>query len=107
MFSDRDFDPSFDMLWDARLATAIDLSSNQVVYFAQNPMLHQASRVAFVAAESHVFGVLRMFEIYYSMIASPAQTHVFRNLPDALEWLNQPSPEGQFGSSKKREKTTS
>lgn len=106
MFSDPDFDPSFDMLWDARLATSIDLSSNQVIHFAQNPMLHQDSRVAFVASESHVFGVLRMFEIYYSMIASPAQTHVFRNVNEALKWLGQPSLEDQSGSSKEHQRTT-
>jgi len=94
MFADPDFDPSFDMLWDARMATAIDLSSNQVVFFAQNPMLHKGSRLAFVAPESHVFGVLRMFEIYYSMIANPARTHVFREMSDAVDWLNQPAEKG-------------
>jgi len=94
MFADPDFDPSFDMLWDARMATAIDLSSNQVVFFAQNPMLHKGSRLAFVAPESHVFGVLRMFEIYYSMIANPARTYVFRKMSDAVDWLNQPAEKG-------------
>lgn len=103
MFRDPDFDPSFNMLWDARLATSLDLSSNQVVRIAQNPMLLTNSRVAFVAPEYHVYGVLRMFETYYSMIAQPAQTHVFRDLPEALEWLHEPSPAERMGASQDHE----
>lgn len=90
MLKDPDFDPSFDMLWDGRMATSVNLSGAQVRVLAESRLLHNTSRVAFVTPESTVFGVARMFETYYSMIDNPARTCVFRDLAQALEWLQQP-----------------
>jgi len=88
MRRDPGFDPSFNMLWDATAVTKMQLSSDELVFFAQNRILSKASRVAFVAPEAHVFGVLRMFEIHYSLIDDSAQSQVFRKRAEALEWLN-------------------
>lgn len=85
-----DFDPSFDMLWDATKAASIEASGKQMAALAQGRVLLQTSRVAFVAPQSEVFGMARMFEIYNSMREDPAQTRVFRDISEALEWLNRP-----------------
>lgn len=90
MLNDPDFDPSFDLLWDATMGTSTNLTSDQLVHLARSRVMDKTSRIAFVAPQTLVFGMARMFETYYSMVDNPAETRVFKNRTEALEWLSEP-----------------
>ena len=89
MLNNPDFDQSFNMLWDTTRATKTTLSSEEIRQLAQSRVMGKSSRVAFVAPLEAVFGMLRMYEIYYSFFENPAQTRSFKDRSEALEWLNQ------------------
>lgn len=80
-----DFDPSFyDLGCLGGNKTAV--SGDEIIFFAENRILSKNSRVAFVAPENYVFGLLRMFEF----IDQAAQTQASRDRAEALGWLDDP-----------------
>jgi len=92
MLNDPDFDPSFDLLWDATLMTSIHLSGNQAFLLAQLRVMSKTSRVVFVGPWRPVYGVVEAFETYCSMVDDPGHTQAFRDRKEALEWLKGSGP---------------
>jgi hypothetical protein len=83
-----DFDPAFNQLLDFTHATSFDATSGQLRTIAAQPLFSPASRRAIVATNPTIFGLARMFESYRSSSESGEHVMVFRELREALEWLD-------------------
>jgi hypothetical protein len=83
-----DFDPTFNQLLDLTGATRFDATSDQLRRMAGEGLFSRSSRRAIVTSNPTIFGLARMFETYRSN--SPAGEHimVFREMREALEWLD-------------------
>jgi hypothetical protein len=87
LLADPDFDASFDQLIDATDATIFGVSADQARTLAERRIVSPESRRAFVAAESHIFGLGRMMEIYHEG-RGYADVQVFYSMNEALNWLS-------------------
>jgi hypothetical protein len=83
-----DFDPAFNQLLDFTHATRFDATSGQLRTIAAQPLFSPASRRAIVATNPTIFGLARMFESYRSSSDAGEHVMVFRELREALEWLD-------------------
>lgn len=83
-----DFDPEFNQLLDFTHATRFDATAGQLRTIASQPLFSRASRRAIVAPNPTIFGMARMFESYRSISQVGEHVMVFREISDALEWLD-------------------
>ena len=86
LLTDPDFDASFDQVIDTIKATRLEISGDEAEILAKRPIFSHGSRRAFVASETHIFGVGRMMEIYSEGLGF-ADVEVFYSMDDALKWL--------------------
>jgi hypothetical protein len=84
LLRDPDFDASFNQLIDVTAATRFDMSADEAREIACRQIVSPASRRAFVASESHIYGFGRLMEIHHE---SRAQVQVFYDRDEALKWL--------------------
>jgi len=83
-----DFDPSFNHLFDMRGVIRIeDVSAHVVKRIAQVRIFSPLSRRAIVAPDDLAFGLSRMYEVFSRSLDS--NLAVFRNVKDAMEWLEE------------------
>ena len=85
--SDPDFDPDFNQLSDASLATDSDLSSANVRLLYQRRVFSPTSRRAVVASDKFTYGMARMIQAYVEISKAAVQVQIFRDRASALEWL--------------------
>jgi hypothetical protein len=85
---DARFQPEFDQLVDCRAFT-LQLTSEEISDLASRSVFSSRSRRAFVVASSLQFGLSRMFAAYREE-KGRQETMVFRDLREALAWLNLP-----------------
>jgi hypothetical protein len=84
-----DFDPGFNQLLDFTQATRFDATSGQLRAIAAQPLFSRTSRRAIVATNPTIFGLARMFESYRSISDIGERVMVFREVREALEWLDE------------------
>ena len=90
IYSSEDFDPAFDVLWDIRDADVSSFSHEEIVRLRDLVTGHWGveggSRAALIVSEDLSYGLARM---YGSLIesSSASELRVFRNMEDALNWL--------------------
>lgn len=87
LLSDPEFDPGFDQLSDATLATDTDLSANNIRMLYERKTFSPASRRAVVAPNAFTYGMARMLQSYVELSNNPSQVSVFRDRASALKWL--------------------
>jgi hypothetical protein len=87
LLADPDFDPDFDQLSDATLATKSDLSSDNLRTLYRRKVFSSTSRRAVVAPTPFSFGMARMLQAYVELSKNPLHVRVFRDRASALEWL--------------------
>jgi hypothetical protein len=83
-----DFDPAFNQLLDFTQATRFDATSGQLRSIAAQPLFSHTSRRAIVATNPTIFGLARMFESYRSISKVGERVMVFREMREALAWLD-------------------
>jgi hypothetical protein len=87
LLNDPDLDPAFDQLIDAREATSVEASVEEIRRLARRNPVSTKSRRALVASLPAVFGLCRMFSSYHELGQEPSQIYAFHDLPSALKWL--------------------
>lgn len=87
---DKRFQPEFKQIVDCRSITRMDLTAEQIRDFASHSIFSPQSRRAFVVTSSLQFGLSRMFSAY-SEIDGAQNIMVFRDMREALLWLDLPS----------------
>jgi hypothetical protein len=85
-----DFDPAFNQLIDFTHATRFDATTAQLRTIATQPLFSAASKRAIVATKPTIFGLARMFESYRGASDLGEHVMVFREMREALEWLDTP-----------------
>jgi hypothetical protein len=84
LLADRDFDVSFDQLIDTTAVTTFDISASEARILAERRIVSAESRRAFVATQSHIFGLGRMMQVYHEPLGD---VQVFYSMDEALKWL--------------------
>ena len=87
LLADPDFNPEFNQLSDATLATDTDLSSNDLRMLYRRKVFEPTSRRAVVAPNAFTYGMARMLQTYVELSKSPLIVEVFRDRASALRWL--------------------
>jgi hypothetical protein len=87
LLEDPEFDPEFNQLSDATLATDTDLSANNVRILYQRKVFSPSSRRAVIAPNAFTYGMARMLQSYVELSKNPSQVAVFRDRASALKWL--------------------
>ena len=85
--SDPDFDPTFNQLSDASLATDTDLSSANIRLLYQRSVFSLTSRRAVVAPNAFTYGMARMIQAYVEISKAAVHVEIFRDQASALAWL--------------------
>jgi hypothetical protein len=85
--TDPNFDPKFNQIVDFRSVTGLDMSAEQTRLLATRSIFSPKSKRAFVATNSAVFGVARMWETYTEFSDHPNEVRVFYDISAALQWL--------------------
>jgi hypothetical protein len=83
-----DFNPEFNQLLDFTLATRFDATTAQLRTIAAQPLFSPTSRRAIVASNPTIFGMARMFESYRGISGVGEHVMVFREMGEALAWLD-------------------
>jgi len=83
-----DFNPAFNQLLDFTRAHRFDATADQLRRIASEPLFSSASRRAIVATNPTIFGLARMFESYRSISDVGEDVRVFREMREALAWLD-------------------
>jgi hypothetical protein len=87
LLDDPDFDPEFNQLSDATLATDSDLSPNNLIsLYARKVFSPNASR-AVVAPSDFAYGMARMLQTFVELSKNGPLVEVFRDRASALKWL--------------------
>jgi hypothetical protein len=81
------FNPAFDQLLDLTAATRFDATTAQLQMIATMPLFSATSRRAIVASNPTIFGLARMFESYRGLYGVGEHVRVFRDMNDAVAWL--------------------
>jgi hypothetical protein len=90
LLNDPDFDPEFNQLSDATLATESDLSpTNLTSLYARKVFSANASR-AVVAPTDFAYGMARMLQTFVELSKNGPLVEVFRDRASALKWLGVP-----------------
>jgi len=90
LLNDPDFDPEFNQLSDATLATDTDLSPANVPMLYERKVFSGTSRRAVVAPTNFAYGMARMLQAYVDLSDNAHPVHVFRDRQSALRWLGVP-----------------
>lgn len=85
--ADPDFDPAFDNLVDFHTVERVDISTGAVVNFAHEVLFAPEARRAIVARSALLIGLARMYGVYEEIAIGSSRTHLFPDVPSALEWL--------------------
>ena len=89
MSADPRFRPEFDQLVDCRAITLLDFTGGQLRELAGRSIFSAQSRRAFVVSSDLQFGLSRMFAAYRELSGARG-TMIFREMREALSWLNLP-----------------
>jgi hypothetical protein len=87
LLNDPDFDPGFNQLSDATLATDTDLAPNNLGMLYERQIFSSTSRRAVVAPTSFTYGMARMLEAYVELSNNGPIVEVFRDRASAVKWL--------------------
>jgi hypothetical protein len=98
------FHPEFDQIVDCRLITKIDITSDQIAMLANMSVFAKSSRRAFVVSSDLNFGLSRMLATQLE-VKKGQQTRVFRDMQEALSWLNLPLDLDPFVAHESRDDT--
>ena len=90
LLTDPEFDPEFNQLSDATLATDTDLSPGNLPMIYKERVFSATSRRAVVAPTDFAFGMARMLQAYVDLSENPHPVQVFRDRTCALKWLGVP-----------------
>jgi len=85
LLADPAFDPSYDHLFDLRAAVASAFPSEDVEKATRVRAFSETSRRAVVAPQDLSFGLARMYQSHRADLSTGI--HVFREMDEALEWL--------------------
>ena len=88
--NDPDFNPDYNHLIDTTAITALDISLDEIKEMAMGGIFSPASRGAFVATNTAICGLARLWEAHHSMAKVGDQVCIFSDLPSALKWLGLP-----------------
>jgi hypothetical protein len=87
LLEDPDFDPGFNQLSDATLATDTDLAPNNLGMLYQRRVFSTTSRRAVIAPTPFTYGMARMLETYVELSNNGPLVEVFHDRASALQWL--------------------
>src|SRR5215467_9157062 len=87
LLEDPDFDPGFNQLSDATLATDTDLAPNNLGILYQRRVFSTTSRRAVIAPTPFTYGMARMLETYVELSNNGPLVEVFHDRASALKWL--------------------
>ena len=87
LLNDPDFDPEFNQLSDATLATDTDLSATNARTLYDRRVSSTTARRAVVAPSAFTYGVARMLQTYVELSRNGPLVAVFRDRRSALNWL--------------------
>lgn len=90
LLNDPDFDPGFNQLSDATLATDTDLSAENVRLLYHRRVFSATSRRAVIAPTDFAYGMARMLQTYVDLSETAHPVEVFRDRGSALRWLGVP-----------------
>ena len=83
--------PTRNVLWNLNQVSALNFTSEEIEKIASyEPRfedIRPSGKTAIVANEDLSFGISRMFELYSQMKQAPHDVRVFRELEQAMEWL--------------------
>ena len=86
-------EPTQLVLWDFREGSLASLSSKDLQMIVQRGAQfadrRKGGRTAIVCSKEVDYGLGRMFQTFASLQHIPFEINVFRNLEEAVEWLNQ------------------
>ena len=92
LYSEPDFEPGLRQLCDLRevrqLEGGYESAQDLIARFSAWTPLPAGGRVALVARERHVYGLIRMFEILADPL--PPDVRTFEDLDAARRWLDLP-----------------
>lgn len=84
-----DFNPAFNQLLDFTRAERWEAKVRDLQRVAAQPLFSSDSRRAIVATNPAIFGLARMFEAYRSLSNVGEHVMVFREMREALAWLDE------------------
>jgi len=87
LLNDPDFNPEFNQLSDATLATDTDLSASNARSLYHRKIFSPTARRAVVAPSEFTYGVARMLQTYVELSKNGPVVEVFRDRASALKWL--------------------
>jgi hypothetical protein len=87
LLNDPDFDPEFNQLSDATLATDTDLSASNAGALYDRRVFSLGARRAVIAPSEFTYGVARMLQTYVELSKHGPAVEVFRDRVSALKWL--------------------
>jgi len=87
LLNDPDFDPQFNQLSDATLATDTDLSASNARVLYERRVFSATARRAVVAPSPFTYGIARMLQTYVELSRNGRRVAVFRDRDSALKWL--------------------
>jgi hypothetical protein len=89
VYSERDFRPELNVLWDLRGATLTEFSSSDVAKVVDVVRGNwTGGKAALVVARDSDFGMARMYELQHDRAAS-GEVRVFRDFEEAKDWVMQ------------------
>lgn len=87
LLNDPDFDPEFNQLSDATLATDSDLTQQNLRALYAREVFSGHSRRAVVAPTDFAYGMARMLKAYVELSRTAHPVQIFRDRASALKWL--------------------
>jgi hypothetical protein len=94
--ADPDFDPTFALLFDVRLASLSQLDAATLRQAAAGTPFGTTTPRAYVTSDEAAYGLMRMLQIYSEVKKFGGPLQVFRDLDPAMAWLRaMASPESQ------------
>lgn len=87
LLGDPDFNPEFNQLSDATLATDSDLSTDNTRTLFKRKVFSATSRRAVIAPSEFAYGMARMLEAHVELSKNGPVVAVFRDRASALKWL--------------------
>lgn len=87
LLHDPDFDPEFNQISDATLATDSDLTQHNLRTLYARKVFSDHSRQAVVAPSDFAYGMARMLQAYAELSKTAHPIRVFRDRASALSWL--------------------
>lgn len=94
LMEDADYDPTLDDLVDTTGVVRVEVTPEGVRRIAQviarMDSMNPGTRIALVAPGGAAFVMARIYTFYREAQEAPAEHRVFRDLPDAEAWLDEP-----------------